>query len=391
MKISFLGGAGTVTGSKFLVSAGNDDVLIDCGLFQGPKQLRLLNWEIVPVNVERLRAVFLTHAHLDHCGHLPLLVKQGFRGPIYCSRPTKDLAQIILMDSAKIQMEDADYANKKKFSKHHPALPLYDLDDVEKTLPLFQTVELNQENHLGSFTFKYSSSGHILGACSVSISNRGTRVLFSGDLGRYNDPLMYPPDNPQDADVVVMESTYGDHNHDKITAAEILEQTVNNVWNRKGVLLIPAFAVGRFQNLMYDLIQLKRQGRIPRDIPIYLNSPMGAKVCELYQNYHDFQKLEPGEFEEYMSSVRFVETADDSKALNMRSGPMVIIAASGMLSGGRVLHHLKAFAGDRKNIILLAGYQATGTRGASLAAGDHAVKVHGNFVEIKAEVITSDS
>ncbi|WP_374074648.1 MBL fold metallo-hydrolase RNA specificity domain-containing protein [Bdellovibrio bacteriovorus] len=391
MKISFLGGVGTVTGSKFLVSNDSEQLLVDCGLFQGLKQLRLQNWDEFPVNPKKIKAVLLTHAHLDHCGYLPLLVKQGFQGPIYCTAPTQELAKIILMDSAEIQMEDAVYANRKGFSKHHPAVPLYDIDDVQRTLAFFKSVKMNQIINTESFHFEFKSSGHILGATSVYLSDATTTVLFSGDLGRYHDPLMFPPDNPKSCDHVVMESTYGDRQHDKLSSMEQLGHLINKAWKAKSVLLIPAFAVGRSQNLIYEIIQLKRRAQIPSDMPIYFNSPMGSEVSDLYKKYHDFQKLDPGEFENYTSQIRFVRTADESRALNERKGPMVIIASSGMLTGGRILHHLKAFAGDPRNIILLAGFQAMGTRGWTLASGQNKVKVHGSYIDIFAEVVTSDS
>lgn len=391
MKISFLGGVGTVTGSKYLLTNDKEQILIDCGLFQGFKQLRLLNWAELPIDIQNISAVLLTHSHLDHCGYLPLLVKQGFRGKIYCTAPTHEMAKIILMDSAQIQMEDAEYANRKGFSKHHPAFPLYDTNDVEKTLPLFKPIPLNQKMKLQSFEFEFKSSGHILGASSVYVSDGTTKVLFSGDIGRYKDPLMFPPDNPKLCDYVVMESTYGDHLHDKLPSIEQLRTLINQAWKARSVLLIPAFAVGRSQNLIYEIVKLKRTGAIPTEIPVYFNSPMGTEITSLYTKYHEFHKLDAGELEEFTSQVHFVRTADESRALNERSGPMVIIAASGMLTGGRILHHLKAFAGDPKNIILLAGFQALGTRGWTLASGQNKVKVHGNYIYVMAQTVLSDS
>ena len=391
MKISFLGGVGTVTGSKFLVTNHSEQVLIDCGLFQGLKQLRLQNWDEFPVSAKSISTVLLTHAHLDHCGYLPLLVRHGFRGPIYCTPATLDLAKIILMDSAKIQMEDADYANRKKFSKHNPAVPLYDMDDVERTIPLLTPIDFDEVKQTSTFSFKFKSSGHILGAASVYIWDEQSKVLFSGDLGRYNDPLMPPPEPPQECDVVVMESTYGDRLHSTVPSTELLKELINRAWQTKGVLLIPAFAVGRSQNLIFEIIQLKRQGLVPEEMPIYFNSPMGTEVSELYKKYHNFQNLNDGEFDTYMEQVHFIRSAEESKALNEKKGPMVIIAASGMLTGGRVLHHVKAFAQDSKSIILLAGFQAVGTRGWTLASGKNTLKVHGNEITVAAQIETSDS
>ncbi len=391
MEISFLGGVGTVTGSKFVLKQGNEKILVDCGLFQGLKQSRLLNWEELNLDVSQLSAVVITHAHLDHCGYLPLLVKQGFKGPIYCTKPTHDLAKIILIDSAEIQMEDAAYANKKGFSKHHPAKPLYDTDDVSKTLTLFKSVDFNEKFRIHSFSVEFKSSGHILGAASVYISIQDKTILFSGDLGRFQDPLMFPPELPGKCDFLVMESTYGHRLHDRTPSIEQLEKLIHLVWQKRSVLLIPAFAVGRSQNLIYEIIQLKRKQAIPLDIPVYFNSPMGMEVCELYEKYPAYQKLGSGEFERYTSQIRFVKSADESRALNERKGPMVIIAASGMLAGGRVLHHLKAFAGNPDNVILLAGFQAQGTRGWTLASGQKKVKLHGGYIDVNAQVINSDS
>lgn len=391
MEISFLGGAGTVTGSKFVLRQENEKILVDCGLFQGLKQLRLLNWEKLELEARELSAVVITHAHLDHCGYLPLLVKQGFKGPIYCTIPTQDLAKIVLLDSAEIQMEDAAYANKKGFSKHHPAKPLYDTDDVSRTLTLFKPVHFNEKIRINSFSIEFKSTGHILGAASAYISTPDKTILFSGDLGRFEDPLMFPPEPPGKCDFLVMESTYGHRLHDRTSSMEQLEKLINLAWQKRSVLLIPAFALGRSQNLIYEIIQLKRQQAIPLDIPVYFNSPMGMEVCELYEKYPDYQKLEPGEFEEFASQVRFVKSADESRALNERKGPMVIIAASGMMTGGRVLHHLKAFAGDPRNMILLAGFQAQGTRGWTLASGQNKVKLHGHYVDVNAQIINSDS
>ncbi|WP_413943154.1 MBL fold metallo-hydrolase RNA specificity domain-containing protein [Bdellovibrio sp. HCB-162] len=391
MEISFLGGVGTVTGSKFLVSNHAEQILVDCGLYQGVKQLRLLNWDKFPVDVQKISAVLLTHAHLDHCGYLPLLVKRGFKGPIYCTPPTAELTQIILLDAAKIQMEDAAYANKKGFSKHHPAEPLYDLDDAKRVLPLLQPVPFNETKTMSSFSFQFKSSGHILGASSVYIWDKEAKFLFSGDLGRYDDPLMFPPEAPEKCDYIIMESTYGDRIHSKVSTQDLLQKLILRAWHNKGVLLIPAFAVGRSQNLIFEIIELKRKGRIPIEMPIYFNSPMGVEVSELYKKYHDFQKLHDGEFDTYLAQIHFVRTSEESKTLNEKRGPMVIIAASGMLTGGRVLHHLKAFGPHPQNIILLAGFQTLGTRGWSLANNQTAIKVHGSYVNIAAQVETSDA
>ncbi|MEK2646217.1 MBL fold metallo-hydrolase [Bdellovibrio sp. BCCA] len=391
MNISFLGGAGTVTGSKFLVRNEDEQVLVDCGLFQGLKQLRLLNWEKINLEIPKLKAVLLTHAHLDHCGFLPLLVRQGFKGPIYCTPPTREIAQIILEDAAKIQIEEADFANKKHFSKHRPAKPLYDTGDVQRTLPLFRPVNFNEKIIVSKFEIEFKTSGHILGAASVYISNGKQRLLFSGDLGRYHDPLMHPPEAPHEVDYVIMESTYGDRIHESIPSLEQLKTLINDCWKRKSILLIPAFALGRAQNLLYEILQLKRHSMVPDEIPIYFNTPMGSDICEVYCKYPTYLKINSSEFAEDMSKIRFIKTADESRQLNQQKGPAVIIAASGMLTGGRVLHHLKAFGENSNNTILLAGFQAAGTRGWSLATGKKQVKVHGNYISINAQIIQSDS
>lgn len=391
MKISFLGGTGTVTGSKFLVSEGDEQILVDCGLFQGLKQLRLLNWETLPLDTRRIKAVLLTHAHLDHCGFLPLLVKQGFNGPIYCTQPTLEITRVILEDAAKIQTEEAEYANKKRFSKHHPARPLYDISDVQKVLPLLRAVNFNQSFTASGFTVQYRTSGHILGAASIHLSNGEKKLLFSGDLGRYHDPLMPVPEAPQDADFIIMESTYGDRNHEGPSSSDQLEKLINDCWRRKSILLIPAFALGRAQNLLYEILQLKENSRIPSEVPVYLNTPMGQEICDIYCKYPSFLKIDSAGFAKALATVNFVKSADESRRLNEKAGPSVIIAASGMLTGGRVLHHLKAIAGNSNNTILLAGFQALGTRGWSLASGKKQVKIHGSYVHVAAKVLQSDS
>ncbi|QDK44585.1 MBL fold metallo-hydrolase [Bdellovibrio sp. ZAP7] len=390
MNITFLGGAGTVTGSKFLVTSGDDQILVDCGLFQGLKQLRLLNWEKLNIDVKKLKAVILTHAHLDHCGYLPLLVAQGFTGPIYCTPPTLDITKVILEDSAKIQIEEADFANKKHFSKHTPAKPLYDLEDVKRTLPLLKAIDFYSKFSVGSLEIQFQSSAHILGAASVYISNETQRLLFSGDIGRYQDPLMPAPLPPGEADCIIMESTYGDRVHDSVTSFEQLKKLLGDCWRRKSVLLIPAFALGRAQNLIYEILQLKNLGLVAEELPIYFNTPMGSQICEIYCKYPDYLRINAAKFAADISRINFIRSAEESRLLNEKQGPMVIIAASGMLTGGRVLHHLKAFAENSNNTILLAGFQAVGTRGWSIASGAKQVKVHGNFVNVNAQIIQSD-
>lgn len=390
MNITFLGGANTVTGSKFLLHSNNTRILIDCGMFQGIKNLRLMNWDKLPINPKDIDAVILTHAHLDHSGYLPILVRNGFHGKIFCTHPTGELSRILLMDAARIQEEDAEYANKKGFSKHKPALPLFSHDDVEKTLQYFEPIEIHKKITIKDFTFQLYLNGHILGSSSVSIKNDKYSVLFSGDLGRQHDPLMLPPEVPPEHDFIIMESTYGDKNHSPISSKDILKDLILKVEQKKKILLIPSFAVGRAQNLLYEISQLQNNNQIPK-IPTYLNTPMGQEVMELYHQFQSFHRLKNGELKESISCCHFIKSVEQSKALNEKKGPMIIIAASGMLTGGRVLHHIKAFAGDPENIILLAGFQAPGTRGWSLQSGASEIKMHGAFHKVNAEVIVSDS
>lgn len=391
MDITFLGAAGTVTGSKYLVRSQQTNVLIDCGIFQGLKEFRLLNWQSLPVDISKIEGVILTHAHLDHCGYLPRLVKSGFRGAIYGTEATIQLAKVVLLDAAKIQEEDAAHANKHGFSKHHPALPLYNSEDVEATFPHFRKCALHQKYSIKDLDFYFSAAGHILGATSVTVNDRKTRVLFSGDIGRKQDPLMRPPEPPRPCDFVVMESTYGDRLHAKTSSKTILTDLVNKISQQKSVLLIPAFAIGRSQNLLCELIELRQQNKIPSNIPIYLNTPMGQEVTRLYQTYAPLLKISAQKISEITEQIQFITSAEDSKALNKKNGPMIIIAASGMVTGGRVLYHLQAFGDDPNNILLLAGFQGPGTRGWALANGCTEVKVHGQYIPIRAQVVTSDS
>ncbi|MDG0818137.1 MBL fold metallo-hydrolase RNA specificity domain-containing protein [Bdellovibrio svalbardensis] len=391
MEITFLGAAGTVTGSKYLLRSERANVLIDCGMFQGLKEFRVLNWDVLPVDIAHIDAVILTHAHLDHCGYLPRLVKSGFQGPIYGTEATIELAKVVLLDAAKIQEEDAAHANKHGFSKHHPALPLYDSTDVEATFPLFKHQPFHTKFALKDLEFYFSEAGHILGAASVMVSYRKTSILFSGDIGRKQDPIMRPPELPRACDYIVMESTYGDRPHRGPASKEVLRDLVNKIHQRKSILLIPAFAIGRSQNLLIELIELRHSGQIPKEIPIYLNTPMGQEVTRLYRTYASLLKVSSQKIEELFKEVHFIKSADESRSLNEKSGPMIIIAASGMLSGGRILYHLEAFGDNKNNIILLAGFQSAGTRGWALANGCTEVKIHGRFTQINAEVITSDS
>jgi metallo-beta-lactamase family protein len=386
MHISFLGAAGTVTGSKYLVKAGNRKILLDCGLFQGYKQLRLRNWAPLPVAVKDIDAVILTHAHLDHSGYLPLLVKNGFTGPIYCTEATRDLCAILLPDSGFLQEEDAAYANRHGFSKHDPALPLYTVEDAKRALLQFKPVAFEHDFELGNLSIRFLPAGHILGAALVMLRHAGTSILFSGDLGRPNDLLMKPPTAVSQADYVVVESTYGDKRHDAGDPAELLAEIFTRTFARGGAVIIPAFAVGRAQLLLYYVHLLKASGKLP-NVPVYLNSPMAVNVTKIFHRYRGEHRLTAEQCDAMCATAEYVNSAEESKALNARLGrPMIIISASGMATGGRVIHHLKAFAPDWRNTILFTGFQAGGTRGAALLDGAREIKIHGEYIPVRAEV-----
>jgi metallo-beta-lactamase family protein len=387
MRIQFLGATGTVTGSKYLITSKTTQILLDCGLFQGYKQLRLRNWAELPFDVRTLSAVVLTHAHLDHSGYLPLLVKRGFSGPIYCSEATFDLCKILLPDSGHLLEEEASYANRHGFSKHSPALPLYTEADAVRCLRFFKPMPFGQGFKVaGNISAELSLAGHILGAAIVQLSDGSTSIAFSGDLGRPQDPIMSPPSAIESADYLVVESTYGNRRHDPADPLELLGKTIRETAGRGGVTIIPAFAVGRAQELLYYMHQLKQSGRIPGILPIYLNSPMAVDATALYHKHWLNHRLNRHECEEMCHAARLVNSVEESIALNRRRDPMVIIAASGMATGGRILHHLKAFAPDPRNTILFAGYQAGGTRGAAMLAGADSIKIHGQYVPLRAQV-----
>lgn len=391
MQISFLGAAGTVTGSKHLVTSGERRVLIDCGLFQGLKVLRLKNWARLPVDPSSIDAVVLTHAHIDHTGYLPLLVKQGFRGKVYCSEVTLSLCQLLLRDSAHLQEEEANYANKRGFSKHKPALPLYTREDAEIALERLVAIPVGQEIEiLDGITIKLQLAGHILGACTVLLKAEKTSILFSGDLGRMEDPLLCAPTAPEAADYLVLESTYGNRLHEKAAPETQLAAVINRTAKRKGILLVPVFAVGRAQEVLYYIHKIKQEGLIP-DIPVYLNSPMAVEATLIFLTHHTQHKLSAAQCRELAGVAKVVTTVEESISLNQLREPAIILAASGMLSGGRVVHHLKALGPDPRNTVLFAGFQAAGTRGAALLDGAESVKIHGEYVPIRAELASIDN
>lgn len=391
MQLQFLGATGTVSGSKYLLSAGGRRILVDCGLFQGYKQLRLRNWAPFPVDPATIDAVILTHAHIDHSGYLPLLARNGFRGHIHCTAATRDLCAIMLPDSARLQEEEAEYANRHSFSKHKPALPLYTEKDALRCLKQFAPSGYDHAIALGGgLSVRLLPSGHILGSAFAFFSGAGRSVLFSGDLGRPNDEVMPAPVSVKSADYLVVESTYGNRSHDKADPRIKLAQVINETAARKGVVIIPAFAVGRTQALLYYLYKLKA-ARAIADVPVYLNSPMATDVTHLFQTHRGEHRLDPEECRAMCGVAKIVNTAEESKALNRRKGPMVIIAGSGMATGGRVTHHLTAFAPDARNTILFTGFQAGGTRGARIMAGETSVKIHGEMVPVRAQVAMLDN
>jgi len=387
MELTFLGATGTVTGSKYLLKSGDRQILIDCGLFQGLKQLRLRNWAKLPVNPAKIDTVILTHAHIDHSGYLPLLVKSGFSGKVYCSEGTADLCKILLPDSAHLQEEEAEYANRRGFSKHHPALPLYTKEDAENALTLLTPIRFEQDVDLGDdLTLRLSPNGHILGSAFVRIHNKKTSVLFSGDIGRPNDILMRPPVRVKQADYLLIESTYGNRLHQNDDPKVKLAAIINKTVKRKGVVVIPVFAVGRAQELLYYIYLLKVSGAIAADTPVYLNSPMAVDATEIFNLYHGEHRLSAEQCRALFSTAHVVNSIEQSKALNEAKGPMIILSASGMASGGRVVHHLKAFATNAKNTILFVGFQAAGTRGAAMLDGAESIKIHGEYIPVRAHV-----
>jgi metallo-beta-lactamase family protein len=391
MRVAFWGAAGTVTGSRFVVDTGTARVLVDCGLFQGLKRLREANWEPFPVDPASIDAVVLTHAHIDHSGYLPALVRDGFRGRIWCTPGTAALARIMLLDSAHLQEEDARFANRQRSSKHHPALPLYTQADAGMAIE-----RLRAHPPAGAFRpaegieARFSPAGHILGAASVWICDGSRSVLFSGDLGRFDDPIMAPPAPPLDADHVVVESTYGNRRHPDEDPAAALAQVVTDTARRGGIVLIPVFAVGRAQTVLHLLAGLRRDGRIP-SVPTFLNSPMAVHATELFLASPDEHRLDEREVAALRDGVELVRSVEDSMALTSRRGPMVVLSASGMLTGGRVLHHLRQVAPDRRNTIVLAGFQAAGTRGEALQHGAATLRVFGEDVPVRARVVQLDS
>jgi metallo-beta-lactamase family protein len=388
MKLTFLGAAGTVTGSRYLLESDNAKILVDCGLFQGYKNLRLLNREPFSFNPETLDAVILTHAHLDHSGALPLLIKNGYRGPIYATQSTIDLCGLLLPDSGHLQEEDAYYANKHKSSKHEPALPLYSEKDARNTLRFFKPVDFNHATDLGfDIKLRFRPAGHILGASSVELTSNKGSLFFSGDIGRPDDTLMMEPAPIEHADNLIVESTYGNRTHEPAEDYTVLAEVITRTAARGGTVLIPAFAVGRAQLLLTVLAKLKQSGQIP-PLPIFLDSPMAIDTTEIYQHHRSEHRLSIEECKNLSLVAKFTPTVEQSRELNHSHYPCIIISASGMATGGRVLHHLKFLGPDQRNSIIFSGFQAAGTRGAKLLAGERIARIFGQDIEINAEIIS---
>lgn len=391
MRIQFLGAVQTVTGSKYLIQTNQINLLVDCGFFQGYKELRLRNWANLPINPEEIDYVLLTHAHIDHSGYIPLLIKNGFRGKILCTGATKDLCSILLPDSGHLQEEDARYANRKGYSKHHPALPLYTQQEAQDSLNYFQVVSFEEGVQIAKnlyATFYYG--GHILGASFIRLEQGDTSILFSGDLGRQEDPLMFAPKEPPYADYFVIESTYGNRVHDKTDPLIKMKAIINRTVNRGGSIIIPSFAVGRTQSLLYYLHQLKLKNEIP-DIPVFVDSPMATNATNIFARYAEQNRLTKEQNKAVCEVAHYINSVEESITLDNTKYPVIIISASGMATGGRVIHHIRHFAPYPNNTILFSGYQVSGTRGDRMIRGERQIKMFGQMIPIRAEIAQIDN
>ena len=387
MKIKFLGGAGTVTGSKTLVESNGIRILIDCGQFQGIKPLRELNWEPLPILPNTIDFVLLTHGHLDHCGWLPRLVNQGFEGKIYCTSPTAAIAKLILLDSAKIQEEEAERANKEHYSKHEKAEPLYNVIQAEKVFPFFRVLKTNEEVLLDpEISAVFRNAGHIIGACSIELKLEGKTLVFSGDIGRDDDVLMFPPIKPKEADYVFLESTYGNRIHPNEDVKLLLETYINNTYQINGTVIIPSFAVERAQTIMYLLWQLKIENKIP-DISYIIDTPMGISVLDIFMNNRNWHKLSESDCIEMCQMFTLNSDYKGTITSIFDKQPKVVIAASGMITGGRVLSYLERYIGLPETTVIIVGYQAEGTRGRKLLEGATEIKIYGKYYPVLAKIL----
>lgn len=386
MKLSFLGAAQTVTGSKYLVETADARVLVDCGLFQGIKALRRRNWNSHDLHPRRLDAVVLTHAHIDHSGYLPRLYRGGFRGPVYCTAGTRELLQLLLPDSGYLQEEEARHANKHGWSRHRPALPLYTQKDAIACLELLRPSPFGSPIEVApGVEALFSRAGHIVGSASVRLTTPEISLGFSGDVGRPNDLLMKPPAPIPNCDYLVVESTYGDRRHARADVLDQLDDILRETFEIGGTAVVPAFAVGRAQHLLHIVAELQAQGRIPQ-VPVFLDSPMAIDATEIFLRHPGDHRIDESQARRMSSVARYTNTPEQSKAIDRRSGPMLVISASGMATGGRILHHLRRFLPEKKNTVVLVGFQAAGTRGRSLDDGAEELKIFGDYTPVRARV-----
>lgn len=390
-KINFLGAAGVVTGSKFLIETSEKNILVDCGMFQGLKELRELNWSDLPIEVASVDIVLITHGHLDHIGYLPRLLKQGFKGRITGTAPSLAIATIILRDSAKIHEEEASKANKENYSKHNPALPFYTKREAEAIIALFEVEEEDKWVQLSAhISYRFQYNGHIIGATFIEIEIKGKRFVFSGDIGRQDDYLLNNPKTPEWADFLFMESTYGNKNHPEVSVENTLVEIITETIQNHGNLIIPSFAVERLQTLMYILWKLYKLNKIP-NIPIFIDSPMGNNVLEVFKNFPDWHKLTSQEYNAMCNHFKIIESYKETWETIDDPRSKIIIAGSGMVTGGRVLTYLQQLIDEPSTTVLLAGYQAEGTRGRQLQEGAHEIRFFGKYYPVKATIKNIES